>query len=192
MSVNFNPYNKVERNRNDDIKLISEIVKREIKAENIYTFSFTLCDNDIDRDNECFSIETLIEFKKMFIGKTGIFDNEIKPVLQYPRVYKCELESVSHKETKQGLPYMKLTAYAFVEKIGDIRELMRIAEDDEKEVSVACSIMKRECSICGKNTISNGCDHVKGRIYNKKRCYYTLREPKDVYEWAIVAKSEGK
>ena len=42
-----------------DLELINAFSKREMKAEEVFTFAVTLCDNDIDRDLERFSVKTL-------------------------------------------------------------------------------------------------------------------------------------
>ena len=48
----------------------------DYKPEEVYTFSVVLCDNEVDRDGECFTKETLEELAKLFVGKTGILDQQ--------------------------------------------------------------------------------------------------------------------
>lgn len=50
-----------------------------------------LCDNEIDRDGERFSLEALEQLKALFVGKTGIFDHDPKGENQTARIYAAEL-----------------------------------------------------------------------------------------------------
>ena len=45
----------------EDLALISALARREMKEEEVYTVSVRLCDNEVDRDLERFSPETLEE-----------------------------------------------------------------------------------------------------------------------------------
>ena len=40
---------------------INLYTRRAYKPEEVYTFSVVLCDNEVDRDGECFTKETLEE-----------------------------------------------------------------------------------------------------------------------------------
>ena len=57
---------------------ISKFARRELSADEIYVFPVVLCDNEIDRDGERFSISALKKLSELFIGKTGIFDHNPK------------------------------------------------------------------------------------------------------------------
>ena len=59
-----------------DLALIGALARRPMAAEEVYTFSVRLCDNEIDRDFERFAPETLEELAPMFVGKAGIFDHQ--------------------------------------------------------------------------------------------------------------------
>ena len=50
--------------------------KAELTADQVYTFSVRLCDNEIDRDGERFPLETLQELERLFVGKSGVFDHQ--------------------------------------------------------------------------------------------------------------------
>ena len=47
---------------------INLYTRRAYKPEEVYTFSVVLCDNEVDRDGECFTKETLEELAKLFVG----------------------------------------------------------------------------------------------------------------------------
>ena len=40
----------------EDLELIGRYTRRTLAAEEVYTFPVILCDNDIDRDGERFSV----------------------------------------------------------------------------------------------------------------------------------------
>ena len=42
-----------------DLELIGALARKPLKAEEVYTFSVRLCDNEIDRDFERFDAQTL-------------------------------------------------------------------------------------------------------------------------------------
>lgn len=59
----------------DEMALINAYSRRTLTKDEVYVFGVVLCDNDIDRDNERFTVESLFELEKLFVGKTGIFDH---------------------------------------------------------------------------------------------------------------------
>ena len=56
----------------EELALIGKFARKELKQEEIYTFSVILCDNEIDRDNEKFTVSALNKLAELFVGKTGI------------------------------------------------------------------------------------------------------------------------
>ena len=60
------------------LKRLNEFTRREMSEDEVYIFDVILCDNDIDRDGERFSQNALESLKKLFVGKTGIFDHNRK------------------------------------------------------------------------------------------------------------------
>lgn len=174
----------------DELELINKYTKRTLNKDEVYVFSVILCDNDIDRENEKFTDESLEKLSKLFLGKPGIMDHEAKAVNQAARIFYCELEKVNGKLTKDNKPYLRLKAKAYMPKSEKNKELiLQIDSGIKKEVSVGCAVNKIVCSVCGRNTKSTTrhCKHVKGEIYDGKLCYYLLKEPYDAYEWSFVA-----
>ena len=54
---------------------INRLARRELTAEEVYTFAVRLCDNQTDRDEEYFDRAALEKLAGLFVGKTGIFDH---------------------------------------------------------------------------------------------------------------------
>ena len=59
----------------EDLELINRQSLKKLSADDIFTFSVILCDNEIDRDFEVFSDGALKNLEKLFIGKTGILNH---------------------------------------------------------------------------------------------------------------------
>lgn len=167
-----------------EMEKINRYTRREYKPEEVYTFSLVLCDNEIDRDFERFSIAALEKLKDLFLGKTCILDHERKSVNQTARIYDTALEQDPEKLTQSGEPYTRLTARAYLPKTEKSAETVELIESGIlKEVSVSCSVKRSVCGICGKES----CSHQKGREYGGKLCSRVLLEPTDAYECSFVA-----
>lgn len=93
---------------------INLYTRRAYKPEEVYTFSVVLCDNEVDRDGECFTKETLEELAKLFVGKTGILDHEPTSKNQTARVFDAAVKEIPGKVTFLNEPYAQLTAQAYV------------------------------------------------------------------------------
>ena len=55
----------------DELELINRFTRRNLAKNEVYAFSVVLCDNDVDRDGERFTTDSLYELEKLFVGKTG-------------------------------------------------------------------------------------------------------------------------
>lgn len=175
-------------NIDNDLQLINRFTRKELKAEDVYTFPVILCDNEVDRDYEHFSVECLNDLSKMFIGKTIISDHSPKNENQKARIYDTTVETDNTKTTKLGEPYTYILAKVYMLNSEKNKDLIdNIDAGIIKEVSVGCSISKKTCSICGKDFIQSKCSHRKGKTYKDKLCVVTLSEPTDAYEVSFVA-----
>lgn len=172
----------------DDMELINRYARRTLTEDEVYTFSVILCDNDIDRDYERFTNETLLQLKNLFQGKTGIFDHNPKGENQTARIYDVSFVSDSNRVNQLGQPYCYLKAKAYMVKSEKNKSLiLEIDAGIKKEVSIACSVDKISCSICGADQKKSACGHQKGKAYHNQICHYLLEDAKDAYEWSFVA-----
>ena len=94
----------------EELGLINAYTRRELSADEVYVFSVVLCDNDVDRDGERFTVESLFELEKLFVGKTGIFDHNPSAKNQTARIFACAVESGGGKKTVTGDDYFCLKA----------------------------------------------------------------------------------
>ena len=129
---------------------INLYTRRAYKPEEVYTFSVVLCDNEVDRDGECFTKETLEELAKLFVGKTGILDHEPTSKNQTARVFDAAVKEIPGKVTSLNEPYAQLTAQAYVPRNDGTKAFIESIESGiRKEVSVGCAVKKRVCSLSG-------------------------------------------
>ena len=167
----------------EDLKAINRLSRGQLKEEDVYTFSVRLCDNEVDRDYECFDSEALQDLGQLFVGKTGIFDHQWSALGQTARLYRTEVVS-EEGTTRSGQPCKYLKGWAYMLRTEKNRDLIAEIEGGIKqEVSIGCSVSRRVCSICGEVD----CSHQPGRSYGGKLCYMTLMQPTDAYEWSFVA-----
>lgn len=172
----------------EELSLINGYSRTELKKEDVYIFTLTLCDNEIDRDFERFSLSSLEKLKELFKGKTGITDHSMRSKDQSARIFHTYIETDSTKATDSGEPYTALKARAYMLKTESNADLIKEIDGGiKKEVSVSCSAESCICSICGKDLKRRECKHIKGRKYSGKLCHGILENPTDAYEWSFVA-----
>lgn len=171
-----------------DIEKLNRFTRTPLSEEEVYCFDVILCDNDIDRDMERFSEKALGELQELFVGKTGIFDHDLKSGGQTARIYDTELVRDNIRKTRDGRPYVALKAHAYMVRTDSNADLIREIEGGiKKEVSVSCSAGKRSCSVCGADRSAGGCTHIPGRVYGDMACCTVLEDMQDAYEWSFVA-----
>lgn len=177
----------------NDLALINSVAHKNYSVDEVYTFSVVLCDNDIDRDLEYFTSDTLEELSKMFVGVTGIYDHNPSAKNQVACIYSCKTENLSPKKTAYGADYVRLTAKAYLPVCESNKDLIAMLDSGiKKEISVGCGIEECVCSICGEDMRINTCGHIKGRYYDGKMCCGVLKFPTDVYEWTFTFQNQNE
>ena len=167
---------------------IGTFTRRAFTADEVYIFRVRLCDNEIDRDGERFSIDALHELSKLFEGKTGVFDHNPSGEKQNARIFRTEVVTDETKTTGAGEPYTSLCAYAYMVRTDGNADLIREIDGGiKKEVSISCSAGSHVCSVCGKDRRIAPCTHVPFQEYSGKKCHVILSQITDAYEWSFVA-----
>ena len=170
----------------EELDQINRFSKAELTADQVYTFSVRLCDNEVDRDFERFGTEDLDRLGELFLGKSGIFDHQWSAKGQTARIYRTEVVREPGTVTAAGDAYRWLKGWAYLMRTEKNQELITEIEGGiKKEVSVGCSMGRSVCSVCGAE--NGACGHVKGQMYGDRLCDLELKEPKDAYEWSFVA-----
>jgi hypothetical protein len=172
----------------EDLELIGALARKPLEPEEVYTFSVRLCDNEIDRDFERFTVRTLEKLAPMFVGKAGIFDHQWSARGQAARIYKTEIVREPGRVTGAGDGYCWLKGCAYMVRIDGNRDLIAEIEGGiKKEVSVGCAVERAICSICGCDRTQTDCGHEKGQEYGGQLCWADLEGAKDAYEFSFVA-----
>ena len=172
----------------EELALIRAYTRGDVEAGALYTFPVVLCDNEVDRDGECFDAETVGELAELFVGKSGITDHEWRSENQIARIYRTALERDEGRTTAAGERYVRLKAWAYMLRGEATAPLIADIEGGiKKEVSVGCAVRERRCSICGRAEGDPDCGHVRGERYDGKLCCTVLSGATDAYEWSFVA-----
>ena len=170
----------------EELERINALSRRELGADEVYTFALRLCDNDVDRDFERFDDAALDQLAPMFVGVSGVFDHQWSARGQTARIYRTQVVGGDGSLTADGRPCRYLKGWAYMMRTQENAAL--IAEIDggiKREVSVGCAVERVVCSICGQEL--DACPHEKGEEYGGQLCCGVLTGASDVYEWSFVA-----
>ena len=119
-----------------ELEKINQYTRREFQAQELYTFSVVLCDNQVDRDFECFTKAALEKLKELFLGKTGIFDHSMRSGGQTARIYDCRVETLPERKNQLGEPYSRLVARAYLPRTAKNQDFITELDSGiKKEVS---------------------------------------------------------
>ena len=178
-----------------DIALINQYAHKELTPEGVFCFPVNLCDNDVDRDIERFTKASLDKLAKLFLGKSGLMDHRWSAEKQVARLYRCETEELSKKNSLgEALCVLRGSAY-MLRNEANTPLIEAIEGGIVKEVSVGVRMKECTCSICGKNlkldwrTWTYQCEtgHIKGEEYDGKMCFGELKDPQEAFEFSFVA-----
>lgn len=171
-----------------DMNKINKYTLEKLTKDEVFVFKVAMCDNEIDRDYEVFTIKALNELAKLFVGKTVIKDHTARADNQVARIYATDVVSDPTRETKRGEVYTQLIAQCYMLKTESNKDLIaEIKGGIKKEVSVGFRSQKAVCSICGTDNHKKWCDHYNGHTYDGKLCYFTMEDITDTYELSFVA-----
>ena len=175
----------------EELKLINKHTLSPLSADEVFTFKAVLCDNEIDRQSERFTVKALEDLKKLFIGKTVIKDHSWSANDQVARIYATDLVT-SGKTNKSGEPSAQLVAFCYMVKTASNADLIaEIKGGIKKEGSVGFRASSVICSICGTDNAKSYCRHFPGKSYQKESgpepCVFTLASVSDAYEFSLVA-----
>lgn len=170
------------------LEQLNQFTRRTHTQEEVFLFDVRLCDNEIDRDGERFSLEALAQLKDLFVGKTGIFDHNPKGENQTARIFATELVEDPLRQTTAGEVYTYLKGHAYMIRTDANRDLIREIDGGiKKEVSISCAAASQTCSVCGSDRRKAPCAHQPGHTYGGSVCHTVLGEITDAYEWSFVA-----
>ena len=132
----------------EELKAINKYTIEPLTADEVFTFSAVLCDNEIDRDHEHFALKALQQLKKVFVDRTVIKDHAYMADNQIARIYGTEL-APSEKILSSGEPYTQLKAHCYMVRTDSNKDLITaITAGIKQERSVGFAFRSYICSIC--------------------------------------------
>lgn len=172
----------------EELKKINRFTLAALKAEDVFTFSVVLCDNELDRTYDHFTDKSLSDMQKLFVGKTVIKDHARSADNQIARIYDTEIIAPNGEAD----PYRQLKARCYMVRLDSNADLIREIEAGiKKEGSVSFRLKHYYCGICGADNAERLCLHWPGRKYNTdsgvKTCTFTIDGISDAYEFSLVA-----
>ena len=175
----------------EELKAINKYALEPLEASDVFTFAAVLCDNELDRQYDQFSLKALHEMRKLFVGKTVIKDHYPSADNQVARIYATELVETG-KFLASGEPYTQLKAHCYMVRTESNKDLItEIKAGIKKEGSVSFRAASSICSICGTDNAKTYCRHWPGKTYDKEGgpvvCTFKLDGVKDAYEFSLVA-----
>lgn len=174
----------------DDLQLINTYTRTTVDENDVYLFSIVLCDNDVDRDGERFTTESLYELAELFVGKTEEMDYK-RHRNERARIISCEVERSNNRKTALGDNYAKLIARAYIPIYRINNDIISAIDNGTiTKVDIHCAVGAQECSVCGEDY--SECSHKKGEVYDSKLCCCELSEPYYAYGWSFVASKADK
>lgn len=171
-----------------ELEKINSLTLEPLKAEDVYVFRVAMCDNEIDRQYEKFSLKALKDMAGLFIGKPLIKDHDRKADNQIGRIYDTEVVASDTDVTEHGEAYTTVVAHCYILNTDSNKDLItEIKGGIKKEVSVNMRVEKAVCSICKIDNAKEACPHWWGREYDGEKCHFTLDGANDAFELSFVA-----
>lgn len=163
-----------------ELALINAQTLRPLAEEEVFTFRLAACNDQVDRDYERFTGETLEELAALFVGKSVLADHAWLAGGQTARVYAAGTEDSGGVKRLILRCYMPRT-----EQTAGI--ITAIETGILRECSVCCAVLRVVCSVCGADQTKTCCHHIPGREYDGQLCVMDLDGAKDAYEVSFVA-----
>ena len=135
-----------------ELTLINKQSLRELSADEVFAFRLAACDNQVDRDNERFTENTLEQLAKLYIGKTVLLDHVWSAKSQTARIYNAYVSG------EGDVKRLILCCYTVrTESMADT--ISAIEGGILRECSVGCTVEHVLCSICGADQRTTLCQH---------------------------------
>lgn len=163
----------------EELALINKQSLRELAADEVFTFRLAACDDQVDRDNERFTLAALEGLAPLFVGRPVLMDHKWSAGTQTARIYAAgveEAESVHRLVLRCYMPRTEQTAST----------ITAIESGILRECSVGLAVLRALCSTCGADQTETVCQHIPGREYDGQLCHMDLDGVADVYEVSLV------
>ncbi len=163
-----------------ELERINKQALRPLKGEEVFAFRLAACDNQVDRDLERFTEDTLEELAKLFVGKPVLLDHQWSAEKQVARIYAAGTEGEGER--------LRLILRCYMPRNEATAAVIAAIEAGLlRECSVGCAVEKAVCSICGSDKARKRCGHTPGQEYDGQACHVELSGARDAYEVSFCA-----
>lgn len=163
-----------------ELELINRQALRPLKGEEVFPFKLAACDNQVDRDQERFTEDTLEELAKLFVGKPVLMDHVWSAEKQVARIYAAGTEREGER--------LRLILRCYMPRNEATAPVIAAIEAGLlRECSVGCAVERAVCSICGGDKARKRCGHTPGQEYEGQRCHVELSGARDAFEVSLCA-----
>ena len=146
---------------NEDLARINTQALRPLGADEVFIFRLAACNNQVDRDIERFTEDTLKALAKLFVGRPVLLDHKWSAGSQTARVYAAGVEAMPGVEGGR-----QLVLRCYMPRLqGNGDTIAAIESGLLRECSVGVAVERALCSICGADRHTTWCDHRKGVEY---------------------------
>ncbi len=152
----------------------------DLSEDEVFVFRVAACNDQVDRDYERFTKQTLQNLAKLYVGRPMIVDHNWTALGQTARIYDAGVE------TKGEVTRLMLSAY-MVRNEHTAPVIAAIEAGILREVSVGCQVAHAVCNICGADKTETSCSHCPGMEYDGKMCVVDLDGAVDAYEVSFCA-----
>ena len=167
---------------NEDLARINTQALRPLGADEVFIFRLAACNNQVDRDIERFTEDTLKALAKLFVGRPVLLDHKWSAGSQTARVYAAGVEAMPGVEGGR-----QLVLRCYMPRLqGNGDTIAAIESGLLRECSVGVAVERALCSICGADRHTTWCDHRKGVEYEGQMCHIDLDGAQDAYEVSLV------
>ena len=164
-----------------ELALINGQTLRPMTMDEVYAFRLAACNDQIDRDNECFTLETLEQLAVLYPGRPVLRDHRWSVDTQTARVYAAGVEPMVG-----GGKQLVLRCY--MPRLQSNEDTIAAIESGLlRECSVGVMVERVLCSICGADQRKTYCEHRGGHEYDGQLCHFALDGAYDALEVSLVA-----
>jgi hypothetical protein len=151
----------------DDLDLINQFTKRKFSADELYVGSMLLCNTEVDRSFERFTLDGLGQFQQTIVGKSLLIGHDHQAAPEGLFFDAAIAQDGSGKKDLSGSDVQHLAASFYLVKTKQNEHLRaQIDGGVYRYVSVGFMYEELTCDICGNSLFSQDCPHIPGREYD--------------------------
>lgn len=151
-----------------ELAFINHQTLRALTADEVFVFRLSACDNQVDRDFERFTDETLEGLAPLFVGRPVLMDH------RWER-WQPDCQGLCSQRGAKRVGEDAMVLRCYMPRTEQTEGTISAIESGIlRECSVGCSVERVICSICGADQAKTCCQHWPGREYDGHLCVMEL------------------